>query len=101
MDKHDKNTTNYTELMNFSNRLYEKGYSGNDLSSYIQQIKPAVNIGDMSNNSIINNEKYKYQLLLTIDKIKSEFRNEKLLMFFILNFLFLSSEVNLENISFM
>jgi len=111
MDKYHKNTTNYTELMIFSNRLYEKGYSGNDLSNYIQQFKPTINIVDMSNNSIsnnsisnnsiINNEKYKYQLLLTIDKIKSEFRNEKLLMFFILNFLFLSSEVNLENISFM
>lgn len=101
IDKYDKNPTNYTELMNFSNQLYEKGYCGNDLSNYIQQIKPTLNTGDISNNSIINNEKYKYQLLLTIDKIKSEFRNEKLLMFFILNFLFLSSEVNLENISFM
>jgi len=131
MSKYDKNATNYTELMIFSNRLYEKGYSGNDLSSYIQQIKPTDDTWNISNNSIsnnsisnnsisnnsisnnsiinnsiinnsiINNEKYKYQLLLTIDKIKSEFRNEKLLMFFILNFLFLSSEVNLENISFM
>jgi DNA polymerase III delta prime subunit len=93
MEKYDKNTT-YTELMTLSNRLYEKGYSGNDLTAYIEQFK-------CSDNSICNNEKYKYQILLTIHKIKSEFRNEKLLMFFILKILFLSSEVNLENISFM
>ena len=96
IDKYNKNTINYTELMKLSSQLYEKGYSGNDLSTYIEQLKPSDNT-----TNICNNEKYKYQLLLTINKIKSEFRNEKLLMFFILNFLFLSSEVNLENISFM
>jgi len=32
--------------------------------------------------------------------VRKEFRNEKLLILFILNFLFLSSDVSLENISF-
>jgi hypothetical protein len=48
----------------------------------------------------INNEK-KYELLITYNKVRKEFRNEKLLILFILNFLFLSSELSLENISFM
>ncbi len=48
----------------------------------------------------ITNEK-KYELLITYNKVRKEFRNEKLLILFILNFLFLSSELSLENISFM
>uniref|UniRef100_A0A6C0HHT2 AAA+ ATPase domain-containing protein n=1 Tax=viral metagenome TaxID=1070528 RepID=A0A6C0HHT2_9ZZZZ len=43
----------------------------------------------------------KYQLLLTFHKVKKEFRNEKLFMTFILNFYFLRSDLDLENISFM
>ena len=46
-------------------------------------------------------EKRKYQLLLTFHKVKKEFRNEKLFMTFILNFYFLRSDLDLENISFM
>ena len=43
----------------------------------------------------------KYDLLFTFNKILCEIRNEKLIIMFILNFLFLSSDVNLENINFM
>ena len=43
----------------------------------------------------------KYEFLVCFNKIKKEFRNEKIIMLFILNFLFLSSELSLENISFM
>ena len=43
----------------------------------------------------------KYELLIAFNKEKKEFRNEKLLMFFILNFTYLDSQYNLENISFM
>jgi hypothetical protein len=43
----------------------------------------------------------KYELLVAFDKVRKELRSEKLLIFFILNFLFLSSDVSLENMSFM
>ena len=46
-------------------------------------------------------ETRKYELLLTFNKIKREFRNEKLLILFILNFLFIKPDFSLENISFM
>jgi hypothetical protein len=39
--------------------------------------------------------------LLAFHRVRKEFRNEKLLILFILNFIFLSSEITLENISFM
>jgi len=40
-------------------------------------------------------------LLICFNRVRKEFRNEKLLMLFILNFIFLSSELSLENVSFM
>lgn len=77
----------YISLLDLTNKLYEKGYSGLDLMEYIE------------NSS--TEEKRKYQLLLTFHKVKKEFRNEKLFMSFILNFYFLRSDLDLENISFM
>jgi len=43
----------------------------------------------------------RYELLMAFNRARKEFRNEKLLILFILNFIFLSSELSLENISFM
>jgi hypothetical protein len=39
--------------------------------------------------------------LISFNKVRKEFRNEKLLILFILNFTFLDLETNLDNISFM
>ena len=50
--------------------------------------------------SILSIEK-RYELLICFNRVRKEFRNEKLLILFIINFLFLSSEMSLENISFM
>ena len=75
-------------LMELANKLYEKGYSGLDLMKYIEQTK-------------MNDDMKKYQMLLVFNKIKREFRNEKLFILFILNFLLLRSDYDLENISFM
>ena len=80
------------ELTNFSLKLYEKGYSAIDIIELLETNKLLVNK--------ITNEK-KYELLIAFNKVRKEFRNEKLLILFILNFLFLSSELSLENISFM
>ena len=49
--------------------------------------------------NIENGKKYEY--LVFIQKIKREFRDEKLLMACILNFVLIRSDYQLENISFM
>lgn len=80
------------DLISFSLKLYEKGYSAMDI---IELLETKRLLADK-----ITNEK-KYELLITYNKVRKEFRNEKLLILFILNFLFLSSDVSLENITFM
>jgi GTPase SAR1 family protein len=90
--KIDNIDLNLEYLINLCIKLYEKGYSGIDILELLEKHK------FMENQ--ITNEK-KYELLLSYNKVRKEFRNEKLLMLFILNFLFLSLEMSLENISFM
>jgi len=79
---------NYIELLDLSSSLYEKGYSGLDIMKYIEHHKEI-------------DELRKYQMLITFHKIKKEFRNEKLFMLFVLSFLFLRCNIDLENIAFM
>jgi len=78
--------------MNLCAKLYEKGYSGLDILNLLENPK------FMETN--ITEEK-RFELLLCFNRVRKEFRNEKLLMLFIVNFIFLSSEMSLENISFM
>jgi GTPase SAR1 family protein len=80
------------KLMLFCTKLYEKGYSGLDIINLLENHKFF--------ESVITIEK-RYELLISFNRVRKEFRNEKLLILFILNFLFLSSEHSLENISFM
>ena len=80
------------DLMLLSTKLYEKSYSSLDILSLLENPKFLDNT--------INIEK-RYELLICFNRIRREFRNEKLLILFILNFIFLSSELCLENISFM
>ena len=79
-------------LVTLSSKLYEKSYSSLDILHLLENPKFLDNIIDT---------KKRYELLICFNRIRSEFRNEKLLMLFILNFVFLSSELSLENISFM
>lgn len=78
-----------TDLFEFIIKIYEKGYSALDLIEIIE------------NNSIEVNEDRKYEILITFTKVKKEFRNEKMLLFFIINFVWLDSRFNLENMTFM
>lgn len=80
------------ELILFSTKIYENGYSGLDIINIFDNPK------FMESN--FSQEK-RYELILTFNKTRKEFRNEKILILFILNFIFLSSELSLENISFM
>jgi len=80
------------KLMLFCTKLYEKGYSGLDIITLLENQK-------FLENSITIEKRY--ELLLAFNRVRKEFRNEKLIILFILNFVFLSSELSLENISFM
>lgn len=75
-------------IMTIVNNIYEKGYSGLDLMKYVEQDKEMEDIK-------------KYQMLLVFNNCKREFRNEKLFILFIINFMLLRSNYDLENISFM
>jgi DNA polymerase III delta prime subunit len=75
------------EIIDISEKLYEKGYSTLDLVEYIKEMEIE--------------EIKKYEYLVFIQKIKKEFREEKLLLTCVLNFILKRSDYNLENISFM
>lgn len=84
--------TNIDEFIKLSIKLYEKGYSGVDIINLLETPKFM--------ETILTLEK-KYELLFAFNKVRKEFRNEKLLILFILNFIFLDNKLLLENISFM
>jgi hypothetical protein len=87
----DKNITTQN-LMIFCTKLYEKGYSGLDIITLLENHKFL--------ETQLTMEK-RYELIILFNRVRKEFRNEKLLILFILNFVFLSSNLYLENISFM
>ena len=78
-----KSLQNYFEL---STKLYEKGYSALDLLNVIETLE--------------FDETKKYKILLIINKVKREFRNEKLLIMYILYLFFSDEKFENENISF-
>ena len=80
------------ELMGLCTKLYEKSYSALDIINLLENQK------FLENKMTIEK---RYEMLLCFHKVRKEFRNEKLLMLFILNFVFTNTELSLENISFM
>ena len=80
------------DLLELCTKLYEKSYNALDILNLLENSKFMENI--------ITSEK-RYELLLSFNRVRKEFRNEKILILFILNFTFLSSDLSLENISFM
>jgi DNA polymerase III delta prime subunit len=76
------------DLVSFVMKLYEKAYSALDIINLIEQ------------NQIVFEEDKKYELLIAFNKIKKEFRNEKLLLMFVINFSFLDKHTCLENMTF-
>ena len=83
--KNKKNYISDQKCIQFIDILYNKGYNGLDIIKLIEE-----------NNFFKNKNKYKF--LIYFDKIKSEFRNEKLFMFTILNLYFMRKNFDLENI---
>ena len=81
--------TSEEELQNFILKLYEKAYNAIDIIKLIED------------DLIELSKEKKYELLIAFNKVRKEFRNEKLLLLFIINFVFLDKNVVLENLSFM
>ena len=67
------------------NDLYDKGYSSLDLINYIKN----------NENNICN----KNTIIIYFDKIKNQYRNEKILMIKILYFIYMRNSSDLENIT--
>ena len=80
---------NQNPILTFVTKLYEKGINALEIIELLED--------DYFSHL---DEGKKYELLITFNKIRKEFRNEKLLMLFMLNFIFLDNNQSLENISF-
>jgi hypothetical protein len=89
LDKTMNNKMNETSILTFVTKLYEKAYNGLDLIKLIEDGQINVSIDKQ------------YELLIAFNKVRKEFRNEKLLLLFMLNFIYLDNKMVLENISFM
>jgi GTPase SAR1 family protein len=78
----------YEKILDLSVSLYEQGYSGLDVIDFIHTHPDMIDIR-------------RYELLIMFDKVRKEFRNEKLLLFYFLHFIVFRCNLSLENISFM
>ncbi len=78
----------YTKILDLSVLLYEQGYAALDIIDFIHTYPKM-------------NELKRYELLIMFDKVRKEFRNEKLLMLYLLHFVVFRCKMSLENISFM
>ena len=83
--ENQKNYNNIKKCCKFSETLYQKGYS-------------CLDIMDIFEKDTILNIENKNILLIYFDKIRKEFRNEKQIMFFIINYSLMRKNLCLENI---
>ena len=94
----------YTQLIEISEHLVENGYSALDVIRILEEV---INTTSLENGSENGSEKESenelfrnHELLLAFNGVKREFRNEKLLILFILYFIVFRSELDLKNITF-
>jgi GTPase SAR1 family protein len=78
----------YAKILDLSVSLYEQGYSALDIIDFVHTYPSMI-------------ELRRYELLIMFDKVRKEFRNEKLLMLYLLHFIVFRCNLTLENISFM
>lgn len=83
----DLQTMDHKWFMNMSNTLYEEAISCEDLIAYLSE-------------SGAIDETQTMCLKFCYDKIKSEYRNEKMALFYLFDYIYLRSNKSLENISF-
>lgn len=84
------NSISESSLLNLVTKLYEKSYSALDIIQMLEDGQ--IHVTDSNKQ---------YELLIAFNKVRKEFRNEKLLLLFVLNFIYLDTQIVLENISFM
>ena len=89
-EMHEKlpTTEEYSKILDLSILLYEQGYSALDIIDFVHTY-PSMN------------QLKRYELLIMFDKVRKEFRNEKLLILYLLHFIVFRCNMILENISFM
>lgn len=94
----------YTQLIEISEHLVENGYSALDVIRILEDVISTTSLEKESENGSENereNELFRnHELLLAFNGVKREFRNEKLLILFILYFIVFRSELDLKNITF-
>lgn len=78
----------YAKILDLSVLLYEQGYSALDVIDFVHSYPNMI-------------ELKRYELLIMFDKVRKEFRNEKLLLLYLLHFIVFRCKMSLENISFM
>jgi len=78
----------YIKILDLSVLLYEQGYCALDVIEFVHLYPGMI-------------ELRRYELLIMFDKVRKEFRNEKLLLLFFLHFIVFRCKMSLENISFM
>lgn len=88
IQKSVKSNMSVEDLQIFVTKLYEKAYNTLDIIKLIED-------GCFS----LDQEK-RYELLIAFNKIRKEFRNEKLLLMFVINFTFIDKKICLENMTF-
>ena len=76
------------DLQTFVTKLYEKAYNALDIIKLIED------------GCFLLDDEKRYELLIAFNKIRKEFRNEKMLLMFVINFTFLDKEKCLENMTF-
>jgi hypothetical protein len=79
---------NSKQLVRFTEKIYEKAYCALDIIDILE-----------NDDELILDEEYRYELLMLFHKVKHEFRNEQLLILFVLNYVFFETSVCLESFS--
>jgi DNA polymerase III delta prime subunit len=82
----DIDTLNHLQFIDIADRLYEDGISCLDILDFLE--------------TIVDNARL-VKLRFCYNKIKGEFRSEKMLMLYLFDFLYLRSNTDLKNISFL
>ena len=90
LQKHMTTNIEAVELLTFASKLYEKGYSGLDLIHLLEE----------ESNFIHLTYKKRFELLVAFNRVRKEIRNEKIIIYFILHFIYIDPEECLNNISF-
>ena len=84
-----ENTLIHKDLVTVSSELYDMGYSALDLIDFFKR-----------RSTVIDNQK-RSEIIMCFHKIKAEYRCEKLLMFYLLDFAYLRTNADLKSIGFM